>query len=170
MLAHLAPSPASPDTPSEGEKEGAALVIRRAYASDIPVVVRLDGTDDHMARPAINAERRLLGKVIAGDIFLGFMGPMPVAYARYDSLWPEMVPLLAWMWVHPEHRREGIAQAMRQYTFAVLREDGVSSVLRSACTARPEMITRLRQECGSEAGRLQYENGIEEVFFWKRLS
>ena len=147
----------------------ASISFRKATVDDISEVERVDATDVYMSRAAVKGRNRLMGKIMGGDVFLALVGSEVVGYARYDILWPESVPLLAWLWVAPSHRKSGIACELRNFSFRALATEGFTAILRSACTHRPEMITKLELECGAPAGRLRFEDGAEEVFFWHQL-
>ena len=145
------------------------IQIRRATRADLAAVLSFDSTDEHMARAPVNATRRLAGRIEAGDAFLAFADDNPVGYARVDSLWPEMCPLLSWLFVVPAFRKTGLADQLRQFVFAEFKREGFTSLLRSACTDRPHMIQALRNAGLTECGLLRFETGGTEVFFWQPL-
>ena len=122
-----------------------------------------------MARLPTNTGKRLLGKIVAGDVYLALDRADVVGSARVDSLWPEQCPLLSCLYIEPAYRKMALSDQLRQFVYQSLKAEGSTSLLRSACTERPHMVSRLRAEGLQEAGRLKFLNGVEEIFFWHHL-
>lgn len=73
------------------------------------------------------------------------------------------------MSVRGGNAHQNVYRPLREFVFNSLRSESFTSLLRSACTERPQMIDRLMAEGLKPCGKLTFETGTDEIFFWQPL-
>lgn len=143
-------------------------MIRLAEKKDLPDVRALM-IDEFAAAPTTSSDQLLLSRMQTGDLYVADVGGEIVGVVRIDRLWPEATPLMAWGYIVPKHRGQGLLRALLAAAEKALKEQGYRHVLYSTCEARPHMMVRFAENGLQAGGILTFPNGQVEHFFWKQL-
>lgn len=143
--------------------------VRLATPDDLDSVTSLM-QDDCSSTGTSSSSSLLLSRITGGDIWIVERDGFVVGLLRIDRMWPEAIPLIAWVNVLPNFRGIGYYRRLTNAAEANLISEGYKYALYSACESRPHMIALFRRDGMRQCGQLSFPNGLIELFFWKDLA